>query len=168
MKPVRLAILISLCAAASASAQTGDASTAEFWDAFGRNHAPRAVIVIDEAGIETKGRLVLQTADQLTLAVDDGRHHTFLRSRVAAVYQSGDSVKNGAAIGFVIGAGWGLLTRPDLGCSNAQSTKQRQCTTKENVGFAAINSIMGAGVGAGIGALVDKLIPGRRLVYKRP
>lgn len=181
MKPLRLALLISVCAVPSASAQTAaqrDANTPTTWesflnrlapayDAFG-HEAPRAVIVIDEAGIEASGRLVLLTADELTIAVDDGRNQTFPRSRVNAVFQRGDSVKNGALIGFLAGAAMGLGARNDEGCWNAQLTVRRECTATEKVGFTAGVSLVLGGIGAGIGALLDKLNPGRRLLYERP
>jgi hypothetical protein len=171
MKPLRLALLISVCAARGASAQSAaqrDAHTPATWEDFLSHDAPATVIVIDEAGIEARGRLVLLTADDLTIAVADGRDQTFLRSRVAAVFQPGDSVKNGAAIGFLAGAAMGLGAHNEVGCWNAQLTVSRECTATEKAGFATGVSLLLGGVGAGIGALLDKIIPGRRLLYERP
>src|SRR5690349_2151483 len=67
----------------------------------------RAVIVVDDAGTETRGRMVRLNRDALTITVD-GRDRTIAAQKVAAIFEQGDSVKNGIKNGFLVGAAVGM------------------------------------------------------------
>ena len=158
-----------MCGIAEVSAQTTPSKT----EGFSGIANGRTIMVIDDTGIETSGRLLRFTAEELTIAVD-GRDRTFERRRVEAIYQRGDSVKNGMAIGFFVGAAAGFATgvrRTECGDHDYVTGYQYShvpCTGTEKVTegltIGALTGLLGVGIGAGI----DKIIPGRRLLYERP
>lgn len=136
----------------------------------------RAVIVVDGAGVETRGRLLRFGPEAMTVVVK-GKDVVFDRQRVAAVFERGDSVRNGARNGFLAGAAVGIATgvsktqcgRDPVGIGVIQVFMSYEpCTGEERmiqgVGEGALLGLIGAGIGAG----VDALISGRRLLYQRP
>lgn len=105
------------------------------------------------SGLELSGRFRGATSQALVLTGRDGRDQTLGAGDITAVWKQGDSLKNGAIIGGVVGLLGGIF---------GQSTCTR-CDTE---------IVVGVGIGvpfwAGVGALVDKAREGRTLVYQRP
>lgn len=154
--------------------QTRGDKTTELQD-FGTLVKGRAVIVVDDSGRETHGRMLRLTADALTMTVD-GRDRTLARQKVSAIFEQGDSVKNGMRNGFLAGAVVGIAAgvsktqcgRDPVGIGFIQvSSRYELCTSGERITRGlGVGTLMG-GIGVGLGAAVDALIPGRRLVYEK-
>ncbi len=98
------------------------------------------------------GRVVDLTRDAIEIESSAGRRR-FAAAEVGRVEVSGDSLRNGAVIGFVSGALFGGLFASGF---------SDHLTAGEVVGSAAIFG----GVGAGIGLGIDALIRGKTLVYR--
>ena len=137
--------------------------------------ARHPVIVADDSGAETKGQLVRFTAEELTVRVD-GRDRTFARERVAAIFERGDSVKNGMRNGFLAGAVLGVIPairktqcgREPLGIGLITvPSYYSPCSTGERLTQGLREGMMAGLLGMGIGAGIDALIAGRRLLYDR-
>ena len=161
IKPLQLALLISVGVAAVASAQPAPSPATGFSGITGK----RSITVVDDAGRRTRGSVVRFTADQLTLNVDgrdftalaarrsvtvaddsgaeiegslvrltaeevtlrvDGQDRAFARERVAAIFERGDSVKNGATIGFLSGAVLGAFAAERNSCGGVPGRNQRR------------------------------------------
>lgn len=168
MKPLGLALLVSLYAVTGAAAQTVSQRS---WDDFTRLAMPGTVIVVDDSGVETKGRLLRVKPDELTMTVD-GKEKTFAPSHVAAVFKPGDSLKNGMVIGFLVFGAMGAVSGAVVACDDdywgSNPTNLTPCTGSEIAGLATFVGMVSGAYGIGIGALVDKLTPGRRRLYERP
>jgi hypothetical protein len=99
MHSVRCAVVISFFGLSEASAQTAPVTAG---DPNGLGNG-REVVVIDDSGNETTGRLMAFGPDQLTMAVK-GQNVAVDRSHVTAIFETGDSLRNGAKAGFLAGA----------------------------------------------------------------
>ena len=135
-------------------------------DDFSTIAAGRAVIVIDNEGRETRGRILRLNPDELTLMVG-GRTRTLAPAGVARVFVPGDSKKNGAMIGLLTGAAIGAASGSQSTCGDFW-TGFRPCSVDEKVRLALVAGAFFGGLGAALGAGIDAIIPGRRLVYERP
>jgi hypothetical protein len=102
---------------------------------------------------ETKGRVVQVSPSSLVVLVD-GERRDFSPLSVNAVWRRGDSVLNGLAIGAVAG----VLAGGFLGGRNPGEKNK----------FWPQAGAVGGLVGSGLGAAVDAIIPGKRLVYRKP
>jgi len=111
-------------------------------------------VVIEEAGSHTlvRGRLLELAADTVTVMVA-GEQRKFALDSVLLIRKRGDSLKNGALVGAVIGAGWCAIV-----CGQALDS-----TTSVPLAV-----LVNGGLGALIGAGVDAAIPGFTTVYRRP
>lgn len=141
------ATMISVFAIAEASAQT-DALEPDFSGLGGKT-----LSVIDDSGFDFRGRLVTFNADTVTLRVN-GQDRTFDRKNVAAIYERGNSVKKGIILG--------ALTGPVLAAAALTSGDD---LTADELGFGIM---IFSGLGILGGAAIDALIPGKRLLYRRP
>jgi hypothetical protein len=155
---------VCLFAAADVSAQTPQGVTGDF---SGLADTRPSIAVIDDAGKETRGRLLNFDPDRLTMRAG-GHDLTFDRQHVTGVYQLGDSLKNGARNGFIIGAALGIAAgAAGTDCGDFW-VGVRSCTGGEKVRLAAVAGSFMGGLGMGIGAGIDALITGRRVLYERP
>jgi hypothetical protein len=123
------------------------------------------VTVIDDAGNETRGRVLRVEPEALTIEVRR-LEVTMERQHIAQVYQRGDSLKNGALSGLVTGAMAGMFmgaTQQNCGLFAYVS-----CTAADRATFAALfGGVLGA-FGTGIGVGIDALVTGHRLLYENP
>ena len=138
--------------------------------------AHREIVLIDDAGRTTRGRLLVLTPDALTLSIGN-INQTVRRQDLKMVYERGDSVKNGVAIGLVAGFAAGVGTgvskttcgRDPLGIGFiTEPSRYEPCTFNERVAQGLGEGALLGLLGAGLGATIDALIPGRRLLYERP
>lgn len=130
-----LVVVVLVCIAAAARAQTFDAPQTPM------KGAPR-VIVTDSTGQETIGRLVSWTPGSIVIK-SKGADRTYAAGEVVRVDLRDDSLRNGFLIGAVLGALPWIIG----GCD---------CTGAQTAAMVAAIGVYGA-VGAGI----DALIPGR-------
>lgn len=161
LRALLLASLIISFAVAEASAQTTPART----DSFSSLAGGRSIIIVDESGVETTGRLLRLTDDELAISTG-GRDRTFARQQVAAVYERGDSVKNGAIIGVLTGAALGFAGGTQSTCGDFW-TGLHSCSLNEKVRNGIGSAVLVSGLGAAIGAGIDALKTGRRTLYQR-
>src|SRR5262245_12259308 len=147
MKPVLVALLVSLHTVTGAFAQTAPEGDHDFTAIAGRP----AVVVIDDLGKKTQGQLLRFTPDRLTMMVE-GSEISIERRNVASVVERGDSVMNGMLFGALGGTGLGVL---GLLTSENQGDFEQAA-----VPFFTI-------LGLGVGTAVDALITGKRVIYDR-
>jgi hypothetical protein len=111
------------------------------------------IIVRTTNGQEVRGRLVSVDAEGVTLTRPDGGETRLARDEVSRLWRRGDSLKNGAIIGGVIGLAGAVAG-------------QSECT--DCSGEVALGIALGVPIWAGIGAWIDRLHVGRTLVYEAP
>ncbi len=146
-----LTVLVPLTALAQAPAESSGL----------RREALPTVFVLDDRGVETRGKLLRLDSEAVVLLVADAERRFDIRS-VTRVDERGDSLKNGAIIGAVIGAVLGGLASAMSECvSNGHVTS---CGVGARLAMGAISTGLYAAVGAGI----DAAIPGRRRLYDAP
>jgi len=162
LHPIPLALLISLIAITNVAAQTAPTGTEGFGSLAGR----QAVIIVDDAGVETTGRLLRLSVDELTISAG-GRDRTFARRDVAAIYKRGDSMKNGAGIGGLSGAALGFLAGTQSTCGDFW-TGLHSCSVGEKVANGMFGAAIIGAVGAAIGVGIDAIVIGRTVLYERP
>jgi hypothetical protein len=111
--------------------------------------------VTDRAGYETRGKLVRLTDASVTIAVD-GADRTFEIADVSLVERRGDSLKNGAIAGMVLGMGVGALSMGIADCPSGET----HCTGTRVAGFALSTAIYTA-----IGTAIDAAVSGRTRIW---
>lgn len=118
------------------------------------------VYVLDDAGIEVSGKLLRLNPDSLVVLVD-GVEHRLDAVRVKRIEKRGDSLRNGALIGAVVGAAMGLLV---AGMSDCPGTDPGgSCPGSRAAAF-----LLSTGVYAAIGTGIDALVVGRTTLYEAP
>jgi len=108
----------------------------------------RVFVQVADSGDEIAGHLVSLGASEVTLLVDGVRQDVPIES-VLKVQMRGDSLRNGALIGALLGAVGFALAASEYG--NA----------------VVPGALLGTAVWASIGASVDALIPGRTTIYRK-
>ncbi len=111
------------------------------------------VYVRSPNGAEIQGRFVRASTQVLVIARLDGQETTLSSEQVMLVWKRGDSLRNGAIIGGIIGLVGGIFG-------------QSQCTDCSSE--VAIGVGLGVPIWAGLGALVDRQRVGRTLIYRAP
>ena len=150
---VALPVLLMVAVPATAQTVTSD------WAAVPK--ANRVVYVTTDTGAEASGRLLRIDADSLTIR-DRDQERTFQREHVIFVDRRGDSLRNGAIVGAITGAGLGALSGVMSDCGGLLEAP-RDCTAGERARVLAIMTGFSTGVGIGI----DALVRGRTRMYGR-
>ena len=104
-----------------------------------------------DSGEVVQGRLVELSSASLALLTPDNQRIELPLDRVLRIETTGDSLKNGAAIGAVVMGGLVAAT----------------CASWGGGGQCVAASLIDAGVGALVGAGVDALVAGRMPIYSR-
>jgi len=115
------------------------------------------VYVLDDMGSETRGMLVGLDEDSISLLVN-GIEQRFERQRVHRIDKRGDSLKNGALVGAVVGV---VLSAISAAAADCPSTSDTSCP-----GAKVALAIAGTAVYTGIGVGVDALFTGRTTMYE--
>lgn len=115
------------------------------------------VFVTDRAGHETRGQLVRLTKDSVTIAVkEDGADRTFEIGDVSLIERHGDSLKNGAIAGMVVGMVSGGLSMGIADCPGA----------KDSCAGARVGMfLLSTAVYTAIGTAIDAAISGRTRIW---
>ena len=150
-----LAILALALIPTSVSAQ----GTAQSWPGLATVE-PSTVYVLDDAGVETSGRLLRLDPDSLVLLVGDTERR-FEAARVRRIEKRGDSLRNGAIIGAVVGAAIGLLGTNLADCPG--DNPSGPCP-----GARAAMVVLSTGFYAAAGTGIDALVVGRTTWYEAP
>ncbi len=125
------------------------------------------VIVQDNKGAETKGKLLRLDVREAVLMID-GQERRFALEDVRRIEKRGDSLKNGAIKGALVGLVAGFLgSRLGL-CEPPEGLEDVATCKKEDnlhpLAFPAAAAFIWMGIGAGI----DALIVGRTTLYQAP
>lgn len=118
------------------------------------------VYVLDETGIEISGKFLRLNPDSLVLLVG-GAERRFEAARVRRIEKRGDSLRNGALIGAVVGAAMGLIFAGISDCPG--NDPGGSCPGTRAAAF-----LLSTGVYAGIGTGIDALVVGRTTLYEAP
>ena len=147
MKRILLALLVNLLAVTGAYAQTAPQRAHDLTAIT----AQKSIIVVDDLGKKTQGKLLRFTPDKLLMLVE-GSEIAIDRRNVAKVFTRGDSVVNGMLLGVLGGTALGVVG----------------VVTSENPGgLEGAAAVAFTVIGLGVGTAVDALITGQKLVYER-
>jgi hypothetical protein len=113
------------------------------------------LFITDRGGHETRGKLVRMTDTDVTIAVD-GTDRTFAARDVSLIERQGDSLKNGAITGMVIGMGFGALSMGIADCPGVADS----CPGARIGGF-----LLSTAVYAAIGTAIDAAVTGRTRIW---
>ena len=149
-----IAILAATLVPCAASAQ----GTAQSWPGQAKA-GTSTVYVLDDTGVEASGKLLRLDPDSLVLLVGDTERR-FEAARVRLIEKRGDSKRNGAIIGGVIGAAIGAL---GMGMADCPGDGGGRCP-----GFRTAGVLISTGFYAAIGAGIDALVVGRTTWYEAP
>ena len=116
------------------------------------------VYVRDDSGAETSGKLLHLNPDSIVILVD-GAERRFEAARVTRIQRRGDSLRNGAIIGAVVGVAFGILT---AGISDCPGDRAGGPCPGSRVALFLVSTGFYTAVGTGI----DALIPGRTTLYE--
>jgi hypothetical protein len=151
----RIAFLIAALSPGVASAQEATSN----WPGLASSQLS-TVYVRDNTGAETSGKLLRLNPDSIVLLVD-GAERRFETARVARIQKRGDSLRNGAIIGAVVGVALGILTAGIADCPGDR-------TSDGCAGSRAALLLVSTGFYSAVGTGIDALIPGRTTLYEAP
>ncbi|MDP1570924.1 MAG: hypothetical protein Q8L86_13085 [Vicinamibacterales bacterium] len=154
MKPC-IALLVAALIPGVVSAQ----GTGQDWPEL-NTAGVSTVYVLDDTGVEVSGTLLRLTSDSLVLMVG-GVEHRLDAARVKRIQKRGDSLRNGALIGAVVGAAMGLIVAGISDCPG--SDPGGSCPATRATAF-----LVSTGVYAAIGTGIDALVVGRTTLYQAP
>jgi hypothetical protein len=120
------------------------------------------VFVLDDRGVETRGRLVKLDDDGVVVLVGSAQRR-FELARVNRVSRRGDSLKNGAIAGAVFGAVMGVLASGLAECSDDRG-RISGCGAGARTALAVGSTAFYAAIGTGI----DAAVQGRTVIYQAP
>ena len=150
-----LAVLVGLGALAAPARAQGVAQS--FTELRLLIRAGDMVTLTGVKGDDVRGRVESLTATSLVLA-RDGRLQTWSEADVVSIRQRrGDSLGNGALIGFGVGVGTVLV-----------SALADDSLRQNDYGFVAVAAGLYGGIGAGIGVGIDALIAREYVIFDRP
>jgi hypothetical protein len=116
------------------------------------------IYVLDDAGLETSGRLLRLNPDSIVL-FEGGVERRVEANRVVRIQKRGDSLRNGAIIGAIAGVALGTLTAGIADCPDGD--RGGGCLGSRTVLFAVSTAMYAA-----IGTAIDALVPGRTTFYE--
>jgi hypothetical protein len=120
------------------------------------------VFVLDDRGVETRGKLV-KLDEQAIVVLVDGEQRRFETARVNRVTRRGDSLRNGAITGAVVGGVMAVLTSGIAECPNDRGG-YGSC----GAGVRVAMGLAVTGIYAAIGTGIDAAIQGRTVIYQAP
>jgi len=125
------------------------------WQGLDRS-ALSTVFVLDNAGVETRGKLLRLDPDAVVLLVD-GAERRFDTGHVARVSRRGDSLRNGALAGMFVGLVQAVVV---LGTQECRAS----CDKRMMAGLLVANTVTYTALGIGF----DAAIQGRTVLYRAP
>lgn len=117
------------------------------------------VFLLDARGAEYRGKLLRVNGREVAMLVND-RERVFGRAEIVRIEKRGDSLKNGAIIGAVVGAALGLLA---AGISDCPAAFDESCTGTRLGLF-----VTSVGIYTAVGTGIDAAIKGRTVIYQAP
>ncbi len=137
-------------------AGSADAQPPSLYDAGWLVQPGDTLTITDNAGVRVRGKLVEITTTSLVLDVSRALRQ-FQESEIYMIERRGDSLKNGALIGFSAGGALAAALATSFRGSDWRFDPED---------YLAVIAVFG-GVGAGIGVGIDALIRGHTVIYAR-
>jgi hypothetical protein len=157
MRPtLSLALIVCSVGLAPSAAAQERTDAVRGWPGLDPSHLS-TVYVLDDTGRETEGKLLGLNPDSLVLLVD-GNERSFEAGRVRRIEKRGDSLRNGAIIGTIAGAVFGVVSAQLADCSIDRPGSS--CPGARSALF-----LISTGMWAAIGTGIDAAIPGRTTLY---
>jgi hypothetical protein len=150
-----LHILAPAALLASLAASPAAAQEADSFEEIRLSNLP-TVYAVDQSDRETKGRLVRLTPSSITLLVG-GAERTFEATTLKRLEKKGDSLRNGALTGAVIGT---LLT---IAAVSESCPPGKSCA-----GLRTLYAVASIGGWTALGTAIDAALPGRTLLWTAP
>ena len=119
----------------------------------------QTILIVDDQGLELRGRIVGLTADALMLRVGHDRTDVPYE-RIVRIDRPHDGKLDGTLIGLGVGAGLGLIAAAATDDSNWGSPSRGH--------VALVGSLMFGGIGAAVGLGLDAAIRRETNIYRRP
>lgn len=159
MKPLTIGSALALLLCAGATHVEAQAVASSFDQLTVLVKPGDKIRVIDINGVEAEGRIGTLSRDALILATDAGLRK-LLEADVARISQRrGDSLKNGAIIGAVGGAAYGLtMLALSMSIDDGDVIPATVVT----------GMVLFTGIGAAVGVGIDAMIAPRQVIYERP
>jgi hypothetical protein len=124
------------------------------------------VRITDEQGREWKGRIAELAADTLVLAGGGRQRREVPYGTIVKIDRPHDSLVNGALIGLLSGAVFGLVAAAAEESDGCEPSGPFGCGDVTNVAYVIAPLVFG-GLGAGIGVGIDALIKSDPNLYRR-
>ena len=124
------------------------------------------VRVTDDSGQEWEGRIETFAPSALVLRSKDRQQHDVAYGAIVRIDRPHDSLANGAAIGLMSGAVFGLLSLVAEETSECQTNGFWGCGEPTADAYAVIPAIT-AGIGGAIGVTIDALIRRDPTLFRR-
>lgn len=125
-----------------------------------KREALPTVFVLDDRGVETKGRLK-QLSDEAVVLLIDGSERRIDARRIQRITRRGDSLRNGVIAGAVVGLVLGVLGSSLADCRDGD--RYGACGIGTRVALTAGSTAFYTAIGTGLDALVE----GRMTLYER-
>jgi hypothetical protein len=123
------------------------------------------VRITDDQGREWHGRIEVLAADSLVLLTKDRQRRDIPYATIAGIDRPHDTLANGALIGFVSGAAFGMLAV--IGEANADCEPAYfSCGDPTAVAYVLLPAVTGA-MGTGVGVAIDALIRRDPTLFRR-
>jgi hypothetical protein len=124
------------------------------------------VRITDDQGREWHGRIEAFAPDSLVLLTKDRQRHDLPYATIVGIDRPHDTLANGALIGFVSGAAFGMfavIAEENAGCDPGAFFS---CGDPTAVAYLLIPSVTGA-MGVGVGVAIDALIRRDPTLFRR-
>jgi hypothetical protein len=126
----------------------------------------RRCSVTDEQGREWPGRIDAFAPDKVVLLMKGGQRHDFPYGEILRIERPRDTLANGALIGFVSGAAYGLVAVVVEENASCEPEGFFSCGDPTATAYVLVPAILG-GLGAGIGVGIDALIHRDATLFRR-
>ena len=124
------------------------------------------VRITDDQGREWQGRIEALTPDNLVLLTTDRQRRNVPYAAILRIDRPHDTLANGALIGFVSGAVYGLLAVLAEENADCEPGAFFSCGDPTAAAYVVIPPVLGA-VGAGIGVAIDALVRRDPTLFRR-
>lgn len=128
---------------------------------------PETPIIIKlKAGERMECRFRGSNEEEIIFRDDTGNERKVRKNeieKIESARKTGDSLKNGAGYGVVLGAASAILA---LTAYAKSVTNSGPIIDRENAGFFILAGMVGAGIGAAAGIALDASIKGHKVYYK--
>ena len=124
------------------------------------------VRITDDQGREWQGRIEALAPDNVVLLMKDRQRRAVSYATIARIDRPDDTLANGALIGFVSGAAFGLVALVAEENADCEPGGFFSCGNPPAAAYVVVPPVLGA-IGAGIGVAIDALIRRDPTLFRR-